>query len=88
MALGLTPDKIVEEERENVEKLIEEHIFCQHFFADTEMENGILKVLNFEMSKLNTKIVDEKIEEVFHKLDFAAKINFALGFVLPNSARH
>ena len=32
------------------------------------------------MSKLDTKIINEKLEEVFNKLDSAAKINIALGF--------
>ena len=36
------------------------------------------------MSKLDTKIINEKLEEVFNKLDSAAKINIALGFVLRN----
>ena len=33
------------------------------------------------MSKLDTKIINEKLEEFFNKLDSAAKINIALGFV-------
>ena len=64
---------------------MEKHTACQHFLADTEMENGIHKVLSFTMSKLDTTIVNETIEEVFNKLDIAAKINVALGFVLPNN---
>ena len=32
----------------------------------------------------DTKIINEKLEEVFNKLDSAAKINIALGFVLRN----
>ena len=36
------------------------------------------------MTKLDTKIIEEKLEEVFNKLDSAAKINVALGFVLLN----
>ena len=48
------------------------------------MENGRHKVFNFQMSKLDTKIINEKLEEVFNKLDSAAKINIALGFVLRN----
>ena len=36
------------------------------------------------MSKLDTKIINEKLEDVFNKLDFAAKINTAFGFVLRN----
>ena len=34
------------------------------------------------MSKLVTKIINEKLEEVFNKLGSAAKINIALGFDL------
>ena len=52
--------------------------------VDTEMENGKHKVFNFQMSKLDTKIINEKLEEVFNKLNSAAKINIALGFVLQN----
>ena len=48
------------------------------------MENWIHKVFNFQMSKLDTKIINEKLEEVFNKLDSAAKIINALEFVLRN----
>ena len=51
---------------------------------DTEIENGRHKVFNFQMSKLDTKTINEKLEEVFNKLNSAAKINIALGFVLRN----
>ena len=78
-------NKIVEEEGENDEKLKEELCTCQHFLVDTEMENGRQKVFNFQISKLDTKIINEKLEEVFNKLDSAAKINIALGFVLRNN---
>ena len=77
-------NKIVEEEGEDGEKLKEELSACQHFLVDAEMENGRLQVFNFQMSKLDTKIINEKLEEVFNKLDSAAKINIALGFVLRN----
>ena len=77
-------NKIVEEEGEDGEKLKEEHSACQHFLVDTEIKKGRLKVFNFQMSKLDTKIIDEKVEEVFNRLDSAAKVNIALGFVLLN----
>ena len=77
-------NNIVEEEGENGEKLKEELSTCQHFLVDTEMENGRHKVFNFQMSKLDTKIINEKLEEVFNKLDSAAKINIALGFAFRN----
>ena len=51
---------------------------------DTEMSNGRHKLFNFQMSKLDTKIINKKLEEVFNKLDSAVKINIALGFVLRN----
>ena len=77
-------NKIVEEGGDDGEKLKEELSAFQHFLVDTEMENGRHKVFNFQMSKLDTKTINEKLEEVFNKLDCAAKINIALGFVLRN----
>ena len=76
--------KIVDEEGEDGEKLKEELSACKHFLVGTEMENGRHKIFNFQLSKLYTKIINEKIEEVFNKLDSAAKINIAQGFVLRN----
>ena len=63
-------NKIVEEEGEDVEKLKEELSACQHFLMDTEMKNGSHEVFNFQMSKLDTKIINEKVE-VFNQLDSA-----------------
>ena len=77
-------NKIEEEEGEDGEKLKEELSACQHFLVDTEIEKGRHKVFNFQISKLDTKIINEKLEELFNKLDSAAKINIALGFVLRN----
>ena len=71
-------NKIVEEEGKDGEKLKEEPSACQHFLVNAEMENGRYKVFNFQMSKLDTKIINKKLEEVFNKLDSAAKINIAL----------
>ena len=48
------------------------------------MENGRHKVFNFQMSKLDTKIINEMLEEVLNKLDSAAKIKIALEFVILN----
>ena len=78
-------NKILEEEGEVGETLKEELSACQHFLVDTEIKIGRYKVLNFQMSsKLDTKLINEKLEEVFNQLDFAAKISIALGFVLRN----
>ena len=48
------------------------------------MENGRHKVFNFQLSKLDTNLVNEKLDQVFEKLDCTAKINIALGFGLCN----
>ena len=55
-----------------------------NILLDTEVENGRHKVFNFQMSKIDTKIINEKLEEVFNKPDSAAKVNLILGFVLRN----
>ena len=48
------------------------------------MKNGRHKVLNFQMIELDTKKINDELEEVFNKLDSVAKIYLALGFVLQN----
>ena len=77
-------NKIVEEEGEDGENVKEEFKSCQYFLVVTEMENGRHKVFSFQKSKLDTRIINEKLEEIFNKLDFAAKMKLALGFVLQN----
>ena len=57
-------NKIVEEEGEDGEKLKEELSGCQHFLVDTEREKGRHKVFIFQMSQLDTKLINEKLEEV------------------------
>ena len=77
-------NKIVEEEGKDGENLKEEPSACQNFLVDMEMDNGGHNVFNFQMAKLDTKIINERLEENFNKLNSAAKIIVALGFVLRN----
>ena len=63
-------NKIMEEEGEDGEKLKEKLSPCQHFLLDTEMENGRHKVFNFQMSKLDTKIVNEQLEKSLQQARF------------------
>ena len=77
-------NKIVHEEGEGGEKLKDELSARQHFLLYTEKENGEYKVINFQMSKLDSKIINEKLEKDFNELDSAAKIIISLGFVLRN----
>ena len=71
-------NKTVKQEGEDGEKLKKELSACQHFLVDTEMENGRQKVFHFQVSNLDTKIINENLEEVFNTLDSTAKINTAL----------
>ena len=57
---------------------------CQYFLADTETENGRPKLFNFILTKQPLNLGNEKLDQVFEKLDCAAKVNITLGFVLHN----
>ena len=72
----------MEEEGEVGEKLKEELSACPHFLVTKELENVKQMVFNCQMSKINTTKINENFEEVFNKLDSAAKNIFALGFAL------
>ena len=48
----------MEKEGDGGEKLKEKLSASQHLLVDKEMENGRHKVFNFQMSKLDTKIID------------------------------
>ena len=73
-----------EELEKDNEQLQQELSACQHFFDDTEMENGRHQVFNFKLSKLDPHEINKKLKEVFEKLNCAAKVNLALGFISRN----
>ena len=52
------------------------------------MENGRHQVFNFKLSKLDPDEINKKLKEVFEKLNCAAKINLALGFILRKKCRY
>ena len=66
-----------EELDRNNEQLQQELSACQHFFDNTEMENGRHRVFNFKLSRLDPSEINEKLKEVFEKLNCAAKINLS-----------
>ena len=76
-------NNILENEADS-DQLRDELNACQNFLTDTEMENGRHKVFSFQLLKLVPNLVNEKLDQVFEKLDCAAKINIALGFLLRN----
>ena len=73
-----------EEQHQNNEQLQQELSACQHIFDYTEMENGRHRLFIFKLSKLDPNEINEKLKEVFEKLNCAAKVNLALGFILRN----
>ena len=73
-----------EEFDKNNEQLQQEIIACQHIFDNTEMEHGRQRAFNFKLSRLDPSKINEKLKEVFEKINCAAKINLALGFILRN----
>ena len=48
------------------------------------MENGRHKKFNLQISKLDSNLINEKLDQMSEKLNCAAKLNIALGFVLDN----
>ena len=60
-------NKILKNE-EDSDQLEDELNACQHFLTDTEMENGRHKVFNFQLSKLDPNLVNEKMDQVFENL--------------------
>ena len=62
-----------EELDRNNEQLQQELSACQHFFDNTEMENGRHRVFNFKLSRLDPSEINEKLKEVFEKHNCAAK---------------
>ena len=73
-----------EELKNDNEQLQQELSACQHFFGDTDMENGKHQVFNFKLPKLNPHEINKMLKEVFENLNCAAKVKLALGFILRN----
>ena len=57
---------------------------CQHLLTDSELERSRHKVFNYAVEFLNEAIVNEKLDNYFHNLKCAAKVNVAFGFILKN----
>ena len=56
----------------------------RHFLLDSETEYGWDRVFKYAMETLHARTVSQKLDTVFMKLNFAAKLNAASGFVLKN----
>ena len=76
--------EIMEKNDNDSESLKEELAACQHLLDDMHAEHGRQEVFNFSLLNLDTKEINEKLNEIFANLNCAAKINIALGFLLQN----
>ena len=72
-----------EELEKDNEQLQQDFCACQHFFDNAEMENGKHQVFNFKLFKLYPRKINKKLKESFQKLNCAAKVSLASGFILP-----
>ena len=55
-------------ELEETPQLQEELSACQHFFQDTEIQNGRHRVFNFKLDKLDPNEINAKLKDVYEKL--------------------
>ena len=62
-------------------RLREELRSCQHFLVNSELERARHKVFNYAVETLNETIVNEKFDQFFNNLKFAAKVNLPFGFI-------
>ena len=76
--------EIIEKVDNDSESLKKELAACQHLLDDMHSEHGRQEVFNFSLSNLDTKKINEKLDQVFANLKCAAKVNLALGFILQN----
>ena len=56
----------------------------KYFLVDSEFNKARLKVFNYAIETRSTKFVEEKLDHVFKKYNFAARVNLAFGFILMN----
>ena len=80
----LKDDLESEETEKDNEQLPQELSACQQCLDDTEIENGRHQVFNFKLSKLDPHEINKKLKEGFEKINYAAKVNLAPGFILRN----
>ena len=66
------------------ESLQEEIQARKHLRVDSEIEKTGIKVSTYGTETLNTKNIPEKLDQVFKKMNFAAKVNLAFGFCSKN----
>ena len=72
--VGVIEDRILREQLRS----------CRHFLVDSELERARYQVFNYAVETLNETTVNEKLDHFFQKIESAAKVNLAFGFILKN----
>ena len=67
------------------QELSKELQFCQHFLIDSEFVRSKQHVFNFASNNFIPSFLKNILQQVFEDSYCAAKVNFALGFVLRNA---
>ena len=65
-------------------RLTEELRSCQHFLVDSELERVKHKVFNYAVETHNETFVNEKLDDFFNNLKYAAKVNLTFCFIFKN----
>ena len=68
-------------------KLKKELISCQRFLVVSQFERVRNKLLNYAIGKLNTTIVDDKVDHFFNNLKCTAKVNQPCDFILEKQKK-
>ena len=66
------------------QSLREELQTCRHLLVVSEIQKGSHSVFNFVINNLTAQVIEEKLDRVLDKLNWVAKLNLALGFILKN----
>ena len=71
--------EIMEKLDNDSESLKEELVACRNLLENMHAEHGTQAIFNFTLSDLDTKEINDKLNEVFANLNCAAEINLAFG---------
>ena len=76
--------EIMEKVDNDSESLNEDLAACHYLLNYMHAELARKEVFNVSLSDLDNKKSNEELDEVLANLKSAAKVNLALGFILPN----
>ena len=66
------------------ENVREEFQPCKHFLVDSKVDNGRHRVFTYAKEILDAHTLSQRLDKMFEKVKFAAKLIVAFGFVPKN----